>query len=408
MTVPAGPAPSVVSAWTETAVLEVLGFGLLALISTTAVAVIFRQHTTRRIPAGAGVLLGTSLVAVWLNVDAILTDSLVRETSLTHYASGVFLLGTFVVGAFAAEAGRRIGDRLACDVFDIAHLDARDEVVGLLRSARLVIELAMPDEIDDAEGYLPVDDETRARLAGRRFRFPRRLDGDELASRLASRVERDFDVDYVDVALADDGTIDRLALGREPSGLGASLPPGTVATAIQGATLPEAGTGDPVEVWTNDDEGTFVATGELRSVNGDVATVVLDEGDVDDVDHRSSYRLVTHPDASEDLTDLVPVLRDAAETMTSVTVEAGGPFEGEFAGWLPARVPVVKRDGAPVPFPAERETLQAGDVVYALGTPSAIRRLETYDPDQDRRRADDDGAPSEGDVPASPSTADDD
>lgn len=396
MTLPTTAPVLQVTGWTETALLQILGFGLLALVAATGVAFVFRQRTTREIPAGAGVLLGVSVVAVWLNLDAVLTGSVVADTALRHYGSGVFLLGTFVVGTLVAELGRRIGDHLACDVFGIANFEARGDVVGLLRAARLAVVLEVPTEIEDAEGYLPVGERVERALAGRRLLFPRRLSVEELSERFATRLRRDFDVDHVDATFSEEGEIERLALGRKASGLGASLPPGTVGVALRGSPLPEAGTGDPVEVWTDGDAAEFVTTGELRATNGDVTTVVVDEDDVDELSHERTYRLVTHPDTTDDLSELVPVIRKAEETMTTVTVEPDGPLDGEFAGWLPVRVPVIDRDGTPIPFPAERETLQAGDRAYVVGTPAALRQLDDYERDREQSRTDEESpAPSE-------------
>ncbi|MFC6758018.1 MULTISPECIES: hypothetical protein [Haloarcula] len=104
------------------------------------------------------------------------------------------------------------------------------------------------------------------------------------------------------------------------------------------------------------------------------------------LDQSEEYRLVTHPDTSSDLAEFIPVIRDVEETMTRVIVEAGGPLEGEFAGWLPVSVPVIDRAGTAIPFPAERETLQAGDVAYVIGTPADIARLDQYEADRERAR----------------------
>jgi hypothetical protein len=371
-----------VTSWTQTAILSILGFSLLALVTASAVAFVFRQYTTRQLPAGAGTLLGVSFVAVWLAVDSALTGTLVGDTGLSHYGTGAFLLGTFVVSAGAAEGGRRIGDRIGCDVFDITHLDAQTDAVDLLQSARLVVELRAPTRIEDADGYLSVDDGRKAELAGRRFRFPRRLDLDDLEARFESRVQQDFALDYVDVTLAEDGTVQQLSVGMKPSGLGASLPPNTAGVAVHATPLPEAGVGDPVEVWTTGETEQFVTKGEFRSSDGETTTLLVDESDVPALDQSEQYRLVTHPHRSDDLAEFIPVIRDVAETMTTVTVEAGGPLEGEFAGWLPVSVPVIDRDGTAIPFPAERETLQAGDVAYVIGTPADIARLDQYEADR--------------------------
>ncbi|SEN33263.1 hypothetical protein SAMN05216388_1002336 [Halorientalis persicus] len=373
--------------WTKRSLLHILGFGLYAGVVATGVAFVYRKYTTYPLPIGASIVVGTVFPAIWLNLVGLLRDVIVQPTPLLHYGTGAYLLGAFFVSAVASAGGRWIGDHLACEVFGITRLDAHGELARLVRSAGLVIAVELPDTVADAEGYPSVDEAVKRELAGRRLLFPRRLSVEELESRLVTRIERDFPVDHVSVSVTDEGEVTYLAVGTRPAGIGPSLPPETVAVAVRGDPPADASTGDPVEVWTDDDaDAQLVATGTFRASVGDVTTLQVAADDADDLAAATRYRLVTQPADPDDVNELVSVVRVADETVTSVTVAQGGALDGEFAGWLPVDVLVVDRGGETVPFPDDRDPLQAGDTVYVLGTPGQLRDLAEYERDRDRQR----------------------
>jgi len=403
-----------VSDWTTTALLRILGFGLYASIVAMGVAFLYRGYSTRSLPAGAGVVIGLSFVTMSLNIQAVAQPTVISDTEKLHYASGVYLLGVFAAGAVTSEMGRRIGDHFACDVFDVARIETDGAVARLVQSAGLIVEFTLPESVDDIDGYPAVDDSTKRALAGRAVRFPRRLSDDELEERLATRLERDFDVGHVHVEIASDLTVSSLAVGRHPSGISPSLPPGTAAVAIRGDPSPDASTGDPVEVWTDGaDGGRLVATGKFRAAVGDVATVTVGAEDADAFDAEESYRLVTRPDTASDVNELVATVWEAEETVTARTVDDGDALQGEFVDWLPVSVLVLVRDGDPIPFPAANETLTAGDTVYVLGTPDDLHRFAEYEPDRepgDRPAPEDTSGADDGerDTRGTPSESSDD
>jgi len=374
-----------VSDWTMTALLRILGFGLYASVVAMGVSFLYRGYSTRPLPVGLGVLLGLSFVTMSLNIDALTQLSIIADTPKLHHASAAYLLGVFSAGAVTADVGRRIGDHFAADVFDVPRIDAGGEIARLVQSAGLVVELSLPDAVDDIDGYPAVDDETKRLLSGRHMRFPRRLSEADLESRLAARIERDFDVGHVHAEIEADLSVSSLAVGRRPSGVGPSLPPGTVAIAVEGNPSPSASTGDPIEVWTagGDDTGRLVATGTIRETVGDVATVTVGRDDATAFDPDRSYRLVTRPDTASDVNELVATVWEAEETVTAVTVGDGDPLLGEFVDWLPVAVLCIVREGEPIPFPAANETLDVGDTVYVLGTPGGLHRLAEYEPEAD-------------------------
>lgn len=386
------------------ALVRITGFALLAAGTGAAVAFTYRWYSADEIPEGVAVLFGVALVAIWLNTQTALQQAIIGNTPLTDPGTAVYTVGAFAASAVAADAGRRLGDYLARDVFVVATPRTMTEVTQLVRSAGRVVTVELPDEIGDIDGYDAVDDSVKAELAGKTFLLPRRLSVEELRERLIARLERDHGVGHVDVDLTADGTVDYLAVGSRPAGIGPTLAPGTVAVAVAGDPAADASPGDAIRLWTRDDaDGTArrIAGGELRATAGDTATVALDADDARDLEPDRSYRLVTLPGSPDAERDLVSLLRTTKETVTTVSIESDDPLAGTTIDALPVLVLALERetedgDGDEhLPLPAGDVRLASGDVAYVLGRPEALRRVtertlvRTASSDRERARAPD-------------------
>ncbi|WP_455449908.1 TrkA C-terminal domain-containing protein [Natrinema thermotolerans] len=363
------------------AIVRILGFALLAAGSGAGVAFVYRWYSADGIPEGIAVLFGVALVAIWLNTQTALQQAIIGNTGLLEPGTAIYTVGAFAASAVAADGGRRLGDYLARDVFMVATPRTITEVTQLVRSAGRVVTVELPDEIDDIEGYDPVDESVKADLAGQTFLLPRRLTDEELRERLVARLERDFGIGHVDVDLDPDGTVAFLAVGSRPAGIGPTLAPGTVAVALEGDPAADASPGDAVRIWARGEDGGArrIAGGELRGTAGDVATVAIDAEDARDIAPDGDYRLVTLPGSPDAERDLVSLLRAADETVRSITVEADDPLVGLAVDSLPVLVLALEREGdgdaEHRPLPAGDVRLAAGDVAYVLGRPDALRRV---------------------------------
>lgn len=364
------------------AVVRILGLGLLAAGTAAGAAFVFRWYSTDAIPEGIAILVGVSMVAIWLNTKTALQDAIIGETPLLDPATAVYTVTAFVASAIAADAGRRLGDHLAEDVFSVAAPQTLTEVGQLVRSAGRVVSVELPETIGDVDGYDPIDEATKRDLAGQTLLFPRRLSTAQLHTRLVDRLERDHGIGHVDVEFAPDGTIDSLALGSRPAGIGPTLSSGTVAVAIRADPAPDASPGDAVRIWRHDGASLRRVTGgELRGVAGDVATVAVDADDAAALESDDAYRLVTLPKSPGATRELVSLLRAADETVTALTVGSGTALEGTSVGSLPVLVLAIDRDDVaePLAVPDEGTRLEAGDVAYVLGRPEALRRVTDRD-----------------------------
>ncbi|MFD1565678.1 TrkA C-terminal domain-containing protein [Haloarchaeobius amylolyticus] len=381
-----------------TAVIRILGFVLLAAGAAAGAAFTYRWYSADGIPDGVAILVGVTVVALWLNTQTALQQAIIGNTGLTEPGTAVYTVAVFVTSAIAADGGRRLGDYLARDVFLVATPRTFTEVSQLVRSAGRVVAVELPSEIADIDGYDPVDESIKDDLAGETLLFPRRLTVDQLHERLAARLERDFGVGHVDVDLDADGTVEYLAVGSRPAGIGSTLAPGTVAVALEADPAADASPGDAVQIWTRDEGGTarLVAGGELRAAVDDIATVAIDADDARELEPDRAYRLTTLPGSPGAERELVSLLRAADETVTAISVDPDDPLVGLPIDALPLLVVALERAGddeTALALPADDVRLAAGDIAYVLGRPDALRRVadrtlvEPTDDDPDRNRA---------------------
>lgn len=379
---------------------RLLGFSLLAGGTSLGVAFIYRWYSTDDIPEGVAILCGVSMVAIWLNTKTALQDAIIGETPLLDPETAVYTVAVFAVSAIAADGGRRLGTHLAQDVFSMTAPQTITDVSELVRSAGRVVTIELPAEIADVDGYDSVPAETKTELAGQTVLLPRRLSEEHRRERLIDRLERDYGIGHVDLEFAADGTVAYLAVGSRPAGIGPTLAPGSVAVAICADPAPDASPGDAVRIWRSDVEpARRVASGELRGVADDVATVAIDAADVEAIDREAterlsstngdggpdtdgdgpSYRLVTLPRDADAERELVSLLRAADETVTALSVAAGDALEGATVGSLPVLVIALERDdtasGDQLALPDDDVRFEAGDVAYVLGRPDALRRV---------------------------------
>lgn len=362
-------------------VARLLGYAGISLAVAGVAAVGYRWYLRERIPPGLAALLGVGAVAVALNTEELFAQVLGGGTGDPFTPAQVaFNVVVFAVSAAVSPVGRRVGDTVAADLFAVS--GAREfeaEVSSLVRSVGRVTAMELPpaDDIGDMENYDPVESAVKEVLGGKTLVFPRRLTVAELRDRLVTRLKEDHGVGYVDVELDEDGEVSYLALGSRVSGIGPTLGPGTAAVAIEADPANSAGPGDLVQIWRTEQEPERVATAELRATAGDVVTVALDETDAADLHADATYRLVTLPASPQADREFSALLRAADETMAVVTVAEGSDLAGRTVGDVdPTVVAIHPAGGGVEAIPPRTRALGAGDVLYALGRPEALRRLE--------------------------------
>ena len=381
------------------AAVTLVTFAVVAGVVAGSAALTYRWYFRSEIPEGVTGLLGVSVVALYLNTTSLGSVAIGDNPALLAPESVVFNLVSLGVAVVMAPVGRYAGDRLAVDVFALSGAKQFEgELSGVLRRVGRFTAVTLPpaDEIEDMDAYDPVSPENKTELADTTLLFSRKLSPAELRERLVSRIKEEYGVGYVDVDLDADGAIEYFAVGSRAAGLGPTLAPGSAAVAVTADPPNNATAGDTVQLWRDGPDPERVATGELRGVADDAVTVALDESDAERLTEEGDYRLVTLPAEPQADREFASLLRNADETMASITVETGSDLEGRTVGEVGSVVAAVRPADGPVqPIPRRAYALAAGDLVYLVGRPDAIRRLETASVEADE---DGDGGDDAGDL----------
>lgn len=364
-------------------VARVAGLVLFAGLLGAAVGLVHRWYANERVPDGLTVLIGLSSVALYLNTAGALGEviggtggdllalEMVAYNTITLFVSGV-----------AASAGGRVGDRTGISIFAVSGGKSVEQNVSrIVKSVGRVTTVEVPDDIEDIDGYEPVDLATKDKLAGQTLLFPRRLTVDELQTRFVERLRMDYDVGYIDVEFTEDASIEYLALGRRESGLGPTLPPGSAAVAVRADPPNNASPGDAVQVWTTDEgeeaSPRRVMNAELRGTADDVVTLTMDVGDAKRFDTERRYRLVTLPVEARHDREFAAQLRAAEETTSAVTIESGSALANSSVGALDIAVVAVRTVTDDIEaIPPRTRALAPGETVYAIARPAQLRQLE--------------------------------
>jgi small basic protein len=360
---------------------------ILAVTAITAggiVGLVHRWYAAERVPDGLSVLVGLSVVAVYLNTAGALSEVIGGQVELLALETAVFNTVTFFFAAVAAAGGGRVGDRMGVGLFALSGAKRIDsDVSRIVRTVGRVTTVEMPDEIGDIDGYDPVDAGTKEKLVGQTLVFPRRLTVAELRTRFVERLRTDYGVGHVDVDLTDDGAIEYLAIGGRESRLGATLPPGSAAVAIRADPPNDASPGDVVQVWIDGDPASEtkpqrVTNAEIRGTADEIVTLAMDGPDAKQLDTERRYRLVTLPVEPRADREFAAQLRTAEETMGVVTIGEESDLVGSSIGALDVAVIAVEgADGELTAIPTRNHVIAATETVYAIGRPDQLRKLET-------------------------------
>jgi hypothetical protein len=357
---------------------RIVGVALLAGVATTIATFVYRVRVRNKLPEGATLILGLGIVAIYLNTRSIFIQFIGESNSLPTVGEATINVTIFIVAGIASYGGHYAGDKIAMsDRLSLAWL--QPDFSPIVRAAGRFITVTLPEEIDDIEGYDPVGDETKEVLQDRALDFPRGLTVSELQSQLSLRLKEEYDIGYVDIELATDGTVDYLAVGRRAAGIGPTLPPNTAAVAVDADPPFSATPGDTVQLWYRDDDGEKrLGAAELRASVGSVATVVTDEAIATQVDPATTYRLMTLSADSNPEREFAAMLRRGDETMSILAVRGDGPLVGAAIGSLDVTVIAVQSPGGTVEtIPKRDRVIQDGDDLFAIGRPDTLRKLES-------------------------------
>lgn len=360
---------------------SVIGFTVLSFVVAAGVSTAYRWYFRQRANLNVAVLAGVGSVALYLNTKAALGQVILDDTALFELEAVVFNTVAFLTAGLAAAAGGRVGDQLTVQFGAFTgSKELEGEVSKVVQTMGRRIAVTIPETVEDIDGYEPVPEDVKTELANKTFLFPRRLTVADLRDRLVDRLKDDYQVGYVDVDLAEDGTVEYFAVGQRIPGLGPTLGPGQAATVVTADPPQAASPGDLVQVWhpAGDAEpAKRIATAEVRGIADDVVTLVLDEQEAREI-AGGSYRLITLPAEPRAEREFAGLLRAADETMAAVTVEPESMVDDRTVGDLDVTIVAIKpTDGAVEAIPSKRRVLAGGETLYVVARPDRVRRLES-------------------------------
>ncbi|WP_136718244.1 TrkA C-terminal domain-containing protein [Halorientalis salina] len=339
------------------------------------------MRTGDEFPEGATLIVGLGVVAVYLNTRLALVQFISNRGEMVSTGEALLNISVFVVAGFASYVGRSLGDSAGTsDRFTWKRL--QPDLSPIVRASGRFITVSIPESIEDIEGYDPVDTETKRVIAGKTMDFPKGLTLEELHSQVAARLKEEHDVGYVDVDIDPDGTVTYLAVGKRTVGLGQTIPPNSAGVAVSADPPFSASPGDTVQLWRVDNDGaeTRLGTAELRASVGSVATLVLDEATATEIDPTANHRLMTLSANSHPEREFAAMLRREDETMSIIQIQPGSPLVGQAIGRLDVTVIAVRSANGEIGTILEQDHhIQAGDDLYALGHPEALRKLEVLE-----------------------------
>ena len=355
--------------------LRVIGLAVLSAICAGLAGFVYRSRINTDLPETAGLIIGMGAVAVYLNTRLVFVQFVGDEAAPLTMDAAVSNLVIFAVAGVAAMVGQKGGQQLA-QSDRISWLKRPPTFSPIVRAVGRYITVTLPSEIQDIEGYDPVSSTTKEALQGRTFDFPRGLTVEELERELTVLLSEKHDVGFVDVDLNPDGSVEFLAIGQGPAGLGETLPPGIAALAIRADPAFSASPGDAIEIWEGGETPVSLGTAELRAVVGNIATLACEHTVADDIDPSTSYRLMTHPGDENVEREFVALLRRSLETMGIIEIEAGAPIIGSSIGSLDVNVLAIQRGDDIISLPEYAHVMQTSDRLFLLGGPERLRKIE--------------------------------
>lgn len=358
---------------------RLLGLAMLAGTVTALVSFVFRVRVREIFPEGATLILGLGVVAIYLNTRLIFIQFVGEGSNPLTFAEAVLNVSVFIVAGIASYGGRYVGTKAgASDELNWGRL--QPNLSPIVRATGRFITVTLPETIEDIEGYDEVAEETKEVLSGRKFDFPRGLTVDDLQLQLMTRLKEEYDIGYVDVEMTADGNVEYLGVGQRAAGIGPTLPPKSAAVAVKADPPFSATSGDTVQLWRTGEDGNEqrLGTAELRASVESVATVATDETVANKVDPTANHRLMTLSADAHPEREFAGMLRRGDETMSIIEVTGESPLVGNSVSAVDVTIIAVRSAGGDVETIPKRDRLiQAGDNLFAIGRPDALRKLES-------------------------------
>ncbi len=371
----------------------------------------FKYLTGVTVPGFGVTVLAIALAGVNGGLLALADRSITQSPNAPRIVTAIVVVGMMSMYAhnkgdqMGAEFPRRLslsGLRERTLSMDLVDLVGTDEV-----------RIRVVGQVADMEGYPPLPADLRAEIRAAEFTFPADLRIPELESRMADRLETEFDLGDVDVTIDERG---RATVVAAPpfSGLSKRVTDGRHAVSVDGLVPTGLARGDEVTLITRDAQvrGTVVSarTGDsqpeptieprvdeepadaeetpkpVRAPTTDGGegrlTAAVTRTDVQPLLRADRAKVVVESRGTRREYEVVSLLRRADRTFRRFTVGAGSRLDGTTIGAANLQESVgvtvlgVRKPEGWLVAPGAATVLSAGDALIAVGRRTAIEEFK--------------------------------
>ncbi len=361
----------------------------------------FKYVTGVALPGVAVTVLAIALAGVNGGLLALTDESITQNPTPPRLLTAVVVVG--LVSMYAHSKG----DQVAAEFPQrLALSSLRSERISR-KGAKIVgdgeeVKISVVGEVADMEGYPPLSAELRAELRNAELTFPVDLRLEELESRMADRLQTEYDLGDVSVTIDERG---RATVVAAPpfSGLSKRVESGRHAVSVSGLVPTGLARGDEVTVITPDVQvrGTVISArtgkggGENPSIeprsleepadDGDPETpvrapttdggpgrltIAVTRTDVQPLLRASDVKIVVEPRGTRREFEVVSMLRRADRHFRRLAVRSSSALQGLTLGPAQLRrqhnvtvLAVRKQEGWRI-APAGQTVLEAGDELF--------------------------------------------
>ena len=380
--------------------------GIIPALVAWTLGFLFKYLTSVTIPGFGVVVLALAIAGVNGGLLAL------NDKAITGSANGVAILVAIVVVLMLSLYAHAKGDQMGAampkrlTLKRLADRTLSSDVVELV-GGRGEVKLTAAGEVQDIEGYPPLPTGLRREIRETELSLPADLPISELETRAADTLRSEFDLAEVSVRV-DERARATISAAPPTAGLSKRVPQGKRAVSVTTLIPTGLASGDQVSLRTPEGryEGTVlsVATGAApKPKTEDVATdggtdtadtesvpaataaggrgrvgVAVDRQAAETLLGTDVTKLVVHSRGERKEFELLSLLRQSGRRFRRLTVREGGALDGVGLGDLDVRdtygvvVLAVRRDGSWQLVPGGKFVPEAGEELYAVGTPSSL------------------------------------
>ncbi|MFC7132614.1 MULTISPECIES: potassium channel family protein [Salinibaculum] len=378
--------------------------GVIPALIAWTLGFIFKYVTGVTLPGFGVSILAIAMAGVNGGLLALADESITSNANAPRIVTAIIIVG--MLALYAHSKGDKMGETLPkrLSLSSIGPRTLSEDLADLI-SGGDEVRISVVGEVADMEGYPPLPEELRAELRNVERTFPADLRLDELESRLAERLQTEFDLGDVSVSIDERG---RATVVAAPpfSGLSKRIGDGRHAVSVEGLVPTGLARGDEVTVITPDAQVRGTVVSAKTDTGGDTPdveprateepadeeetpkpvrapttaggegrlTVAVTRTDVQPLLRADRAKVVVESRGTRREYEVVSMLRRADKQFRRVGVRAGNALAGRTLGSANLRdahdvaVLAVRKTEGWLLAPQATTRLEDGDELLAVGT----------------------------------------